>query len=84
MTPVGSAIAGSSEVTARPGLTRSSPKRGPTIGGIVFAFQKVSTNSDQDQLTDPVGAEITAEESRASKMLDVDGWKLVLASDRVN
>jgi hypothetical protein len=35
-------------------------------------------------LADLVGAEITAEEIRASKMLDVDGRELVLASGRVN
>jgi len=35
-------------------------------------------------LADLVGAEITAEEFRASKMLDVDGRELVLASGRVN
>jgi DNA-binding response OmpR family regulator len=35
-------------------------------------------------LADLVGAEIIAEEIRASKMLDVDGRELVLASGRVN
>jgi len=35
-------------------------------------------------LADLVGAEITAEESRAAQVLDVDGRELVLASGRVN
>ncbi len=56
------------------------------IGGQVLysVLLDMGPGSVDAWLADLVGAEITAEEIRASKMLDVDGRELVLASGRVS
>ena len=73
------------EVATKLGF-RPLPDPTADVGGQVLhsVLLDMGPGSVDAWLADLVGAEITAEDVRASKMLDVDGRELVLASGRVN
>ena len=73
------------EVAAKLGF-RPLPESAANVGGQLLhsAILDMGPGSVDAWLADLVGAEITAEEIRAAKMLDVDARELVLASGRVN